>query len=226
MTDALSLLRLLQCSDSAFPSGAFAFSSGLETLVNEGQVHGAADMARLLETQVVPRWLDFDRPFLRQAFHADGAEALLKIDTACHLQNTVERLATASRRIGRSLLTVHAHIGTPGAGAYRALLRQTGRAGAAGYEPVVQGMIGAALGLSLDGAEAGALNTIVTGMTSAAVRLGALGALDAQGVLAATAPVMAAGLARAAPDQPGAFSPHIEIAAQRRMAGQISLFAT
>ncbi|EEX16520.1 urease accessory protein UreF [Citreicella sp. SE45] len=226
MSDALSLLRLLQCSDSAFPSGAFAFSSGLETLVNEGRVQGADDMARLLEAQVIPRWLEFDRPFLRRAFHAEGPEALLDIDTTCHLQNTVERLATASRRIGRSLLTVHARVGTPGAEAYRNHLRAAALPDATGYEPVVQGMIGAGLRLSLAQAEAGALNTVVTGMTSAAVRLGRLGALDAQSVLAGIAAAMAEGLAGTAPAQPGAFAPLIEIAAQRRMAGQISLFAT
>ncbi|KAA8607865.1 urease accessory protein UreF [Salipiger aestuarii] len=226
MTDLRSQLRMLQCCDSAFPSGAFAFSSGLETLVNEGRVKSATDLHQLLDGQVIPRWLDFDRPFLRQAFaSAQDPDALYQIDTRCHLQNTVERLARASRRIGRSLLTVHARIATPGAKAYQDHLRANAPPEATGYEPIVQGMLGAGLGLDLSQAEVGALNTVVTGVTSAAVRLGKLGALDAQAVLAAAANAMVAGLSCPAPEYPGAFAPLVEIAAQRRTAEQISLFA-
>lgn len=226
MTDLRSQLRMLQCCDSAFPSGAFAFSSGLETLVNEGRVKTAQDLHDLLKAQVIPRWLDFDRPFLRQAFaRAQSPDALLDLDRQCHLQNTVERLASASRRIGRSLLTVHARIATPGAKAYQTHLRASGPPDATGYEPIVQGLIGAGLGLDLSQTETGAINTVVTGVTSAAVRLGKLGALDAQAVLASVCATMATGLSAPAPERPGAFAPLVEIAAQRRAAEQISLFA-
>ncbi|EAQ01519.1 Urease accessory protein UreF [Pseudooceanicola batsensis HTCC2597] len=228
MTDRVfSLLRLLQTADSSFPSGAFAFSSGLETLAAEGRVGGAADVRALLADQIVPRWLGFDRLFLREAFAAAAdPDTLLEIDRRCHLQNTVDRLAEASRRVGRALLTVHARIGTTGAAEYRDSLAASGQATTLGYEPVVQGIVGAGLGLACDEAEAGALNAVVMGFTSAAVRLGRLGALDAQSVLAALADDMAAGLARMPPAQPGAFSPLTEIAALRRPADQASLFAT
>lgn len=43
MADTTNLFRLLQCNDSAFPSGAFAFSNGLESLVLEQMVKGQAD---------------------------------------------------------------------------------------------------------------------------------------------------------------------------------------
>ena len=228
MTDRVfSLLRLLQTADSSFPSGAFAFSSGLETLAAEGRVVGAADVRTLLADQIVPRWLSFDRPFLREAYAvADDPEALLEVDRGCHLQNTVDRLAEASRRVGRALLTVHARIGTQGAAEYRAQIAATDEGKALGYEPVVQGLISAGLGLSLQEAEAGALNAVVTGFTSAAIRLGRLGALDAQAVLAVVAEDMARGLQAPAPAQAGAFAPLTEIAALRRNADQASLFAT
>lgn len=224
---ALSLLRLLQTNDSAFPSGAFAFSSGLETLCNEGRITGAEDVARLLTDQIVPRWLSFDRYFLRAAFDAQGdPEALLALDRWCHLHNTVEGLAKASRRVGRALLTVHARIGTPGVAAYRAKLAESQSGPAAGYDPVVQGLVGQGLGLDAVQSEIGALNSVVTAFTGSAVRLGRLGALDAQNVLATLARTMADGLDDPPPNQPGAFSTLTEIAALRRASDHASLFAT
>ena len=40
----MSLLRLLQISDSSFPSGAFAFSNGLETLHKENEKFDAGSL--------------------------------------------------------------------------------------------------------------------------------------------------------------------------------------
>ena len=227
MSDALSLLRLLQTTDSAFPSGAFAFSSGLETLKNEGKVRDAADVHRILTQQIVPRWFSFDRRFLNEAGNASKDTArLLDIDARCHLQNTSDRLANASRRIGRSLLSVHGRIGTPHVAAYEAAIAQEGRMTASGYEPVVQGVISAGLGLSTQQAEAGALNATVMAFISAAVRLGCLGAIEAQSLLAQTAPALASSLQSPCPDQAGSFSPLSEIAAVRRTTAHASLFAT
>lgn len=227
MTDALSLIRLMQTTDSAFPSGAFAFSSGLETLMNEGRVRDAGDVHAVLSQQIMPRWFSFDRPFLQEAMDAaDDAQRLLEVDARCHVQNTSDRLADASRRIGRSLLSVHSRIGTPFVGDFDAAIAQAKRGNAAGYEPVVQGVVAAGLGLSPLQAQAGALNGVVTAFVSAAVRLGCLGAIEAQSLLAQTAPVMADGLSTSCPARPGSFSPLSEIAAVRRPAAHASLFAT
>lgn len=227
MSDARSLLRLLQTTDSAFPSGTFAFSSGLETLKNEGKVRDATDVHRVLTLQIIPRWFSFDRPFLVEARDAAKDSAhLLEIDARCHFQNTSDRLADASRRIGRSLLSVHGRIGTPHVAAYEAAIVQTCRMNAAGYEPVVQGLISTGIGLSTEQAEAGALNATVMAFISAAVRLGCVGAIEAQSLLAQTAPDMASGLSSPPPTKAGSFSPLSEIAAVRRTTAHASLFAT
>ena len=57
MTDreVTRLLTLLQVSDSAFPSGAFAFSNGLETLVSEGRVTCAEAVREVVELDVLQR---------------------------------------------------------------------------------------------------------------------------------------------------------------------------
>lgn len=222
-----TLIRLLQVSDTSFPSGAFAFSSGLETLANEGRVHGAADIRAILTGQILPRWASFDRPFL-QAAHAAGTDLrrLAEIDARCHAQNTADRLAEAARRIGRSLLSVHARVGTPGTAEYRAAIRSPEQRDVTGYEPVVQGLIGSGLGLSVAQTELSGLHSVTMGFVSAAVRLGRLGAIEAQSILAASAQPMAEILDATVPARPGAFSPLAEIAALRRNPTHASLFAT
>lgn len=227
MTAALSLLRLMQTSDSAFPSGGFAFSSGLETLSTEGRVRDAGDVHAVLTRQIMPRWFGFDRVFLLEAMEAAGdPDRLLEVDAQCHLHNSSDRLAEASRRIGRALLSVHKRIGTPHAAEFHAAISAEDRSGRSGYDPVVQGVVATGLGLSPDQAQAGALNTVVTGFLSAAVRLGCMGAIEAQSMLAQVAPDMARGLAEPCPSRPGSFSPLSEIAAVRRNTTHANLFAT
>lgn len=222
-----TLIRLLQVSDTSFPSGAFAFSSGMETLVNEGRVTNAADISAVLTGQILPRWASFDRPFLvaAHAAHADP-DQVAEIDARCHAQNTADRLAEAARRIGNSLLSVHARIGTPGTAAYLAAIRAPHLQGTRGYEPVVQGLIGGGLGLSQAQTELGGLHSVTMAIVSAAVRLGRLGAIEAQAILAAATPKMAEILDAAAPARAGSFSPLVEIAALRRDATPVRLFAT
>ena len=121
MSDALSTLRLLQVADSAFPSGAFAFSNDLETLHAEGSLADADALEVFLRHQVLPRWFQFDRWFLLRAREsASGPAALAALDESCHTRTAVRALAEASRRTGRSSLMVHVRMGTPGAADYLA----------------------------------------------------------------------------------------------------------
>ncbi len=225
--NALAHLRMLQCADTAFPSGGFAFSSGLESLGDDGHVTRAEDVQRILETQILDRWLEFDRVFHHRACAAaDDPARLLDIDHQCHLQSGADRLAEASRRVGRSLLTVHAKMQTPCVVPYRTALFEAGRADSAGYEPVVQGVIGFGLGLNPPETEAGALHSVIMNFLSAAVRLGQLGAIEAQVLLARVLPGLAEALKAPVPERAGAFSPLAEIAALRRSDERASLFAT
>jgi len=223
MTAPLALLRLLQTADSAFPTGAFAFSGGLETLSVEGTVRSAADFEMVLAEQIAPRWLAFDRVFLAAAHRAaPDIEALARVDDDCEAHQTVAPLAEASRRVGRATLGTHARMGTPGAAAYRALLG----AGAPGHAPVVQGLVGAGLDLDLPATLAGAFHALLAGSASAAVRLGRLGAIAAQEILLRAGTRFAPDLAAPAPPAPEAFAPLIDIAAARRSGRAVSLFAT
>ncbi len=100
-------LWLLQANDSAYPSGAYAHSFGLEELVETGVVADAAGLERFLETQILPALLAFEIPFFARA-HAAAALAdavsLLEIDTELDAWRIPAELRDASRRIGSQRL--------------------------------------------------------------------------------------------------------------------------
>ena len=89
MDTSSELIKIFQLSDSAFPSGAFAFSGGLESLTRERETFSIEDLVFVLKEQIIPRWFDFDRVFLRDAHNCMGdIGKLVDVDKSCHLQNT------------------------------------------------------------------------------------------------------------------------------------------
>ena len=62
MLDDTVVLALLQLADSGFPSGAYTLSHGLETLVADGWVAGAADLGELIRTVLADRAAKADLP--------------------------------------------------------------------------------------------------------------------------------------------------------------------
>ncbi|MEM9047153.1 MAG: urease accessory UreF family protein [Pseudomonadota bacterium] len=213
-----ALLTMLQTGDSAFPSGAFAFSNGLETLVAEGVVPAQIPLDGLLFDQIVPRWLEFDRFYLLAALQAKHVAA---VDRDCHLHQSLPELAAASQRMGRALLTSHARIGTAQTAPYLAQLGPQ----APGHAAVVQALVARALELGPEEAQAVAFHGLLTGFASAAVRLGKIGAISAQRILRRAIAHYAHGLA-VPPAAPSAFAPIADIATQRRDSSAVNLFAT
>ena len=76
----LSLLQAIWQADGTFPSGAFAFSYGVEGVVAlRPELDGAA-LAELTATVLRQRWETCDRVALVQAFRAAGAQRLYQRD--------------------------------------------------------------------------------------------------------------------------------------------------
>ncbi|SNS81747.1 urease accessory protein UreF [Rhodococcoides kyotonense] len=215
MTD--DLVTVLRLADSAFPSGGFAFSSGLEGAVRDGFVVDECDVREFAEEAVTSRWHTQDRVLLRRAWSdARGADELAEASTA------MSTLRDASRRSGAALLSTFAALESPDAVAYRGLVL---KGEAPGHLPVAQAICFRGQGLSVTAAEAISGWQVLSGIASAALRLGVTGHVGAQRVLASAEPVLTATLAASVDRYPSSFSVFADIAAQRRVDG-IRLFAS
>jgi len=223
-TDASALVRLLQLGDSQFPSGGFAFSHGLESLVEDGLVRQADDVESFVRWQLLPRWAGLDRVFLTKAHaHGDDLAAVADVDEMCERHMVVAEAATASRKAGAAALLTHARMGTPGAAAYRTHVME---GTAPGHAVVVTGLACQALALSRVQTEALGAYVTIQACLGAAIRLGVLGALEAQRVLVDLTEATNAVLGAPTPLEPAALCPLADIAAARHAGGGGRLFAS
>jgi urease accessory protein len=224
-----ALLTALHLGDSGFPSGAFAFSWGLEGLAADGHVATEADLLALVEHVIKNRWDTFDRIVLRRVYAlADMSgeiERLQDLDLEVEAATWAAPLRAGSKRAGRALLNVHDRLGSAEARLYRSRVVLDPRLG---HLAVAQAIAWRANGIALDAAEAIGIWTTASGITSAAVRLGIVGHVGAQAVLAHARKV-APGFLRQIPDPQtplASFTPLLDIALMRHDRRELRLFAT
>lgn len=106
-------LWLLQTNDTAYPSGAYAHSFGLEEMVESGVVRTADDLETFLAKQILPALLTFEIPFFARAHAAavaGDADALLALDAELDAWRIPAELRDASRRIGSQRLDLLAQL--------------------------------------------------------------------------------------------------------------------
>jgi urease accessory protein len=219
------LFAILQHGDSLFPGGVTSFSWGLEQLAAEGKVADAAALSQYLEDQLRWRWASFDRPILCAAYRAraDLAE-LSRVDAFCTASIAARELREGSIRAGQALLGVHVKLGTPGAADYRARL-DPGLP--RGHLPVVQGLVWGGLGFSEREASILSAYAYGAGSAAAAIRLGVIGHVHAQRILAHLAETVPALITAPPPELEDAasFVPATDIAAMRHEVSDNRLFA-
>ncbi len=224
MSNALTLLRGLQFADGQFPSGGFAFSWGVESLATDGLLT-RADWPNFLASQMEHRWASYDRPLVAHAFQSwrDRA-ALVKLDELAEALSIAYAAREGSRRAGAALLGTHARLGTPGAAEYRALVT-TGSV--LGHLPVVMGAVLAGSGLDMATALAVSAHSSAQSLGSAAVRLGLIGALDAQAALQNIQPKLVDLITSPIPPlgDIGNFTPLVDIAMMRHPFQKQQLFS-
>jgi urease accessory protein len=100
-------LWLLQANDTAYPSGSYAHSYGLEECVEAGIVQKAEDLEKFLMHQVRPALLTFELPFFAKAYAAVQAadlEGLCALDAELDAWRLPAELRDASRRVGSQRL--------------------------------------------------------------------------------------------------------------------------
>nr|QDP27287.1 urease accessory protein UreF [Bradyrhizobium cosmicum] len=225
MFDRSQTLALLQLGDSAYPAGGFAFSWGLEGLAADGMVTDRSELDRIIADQLARRWASMDRILLRQAFRAEDSVAIAGVDRLAEAATASAEMREGSRRAGRALLGVWVKLDGALSVVYRGLVSSDGRLG---HLAVMQAVVGRDAGLSLDAAELVSGWTLVTGLVSAAVRLGIVGHIEAQRSQAAARGLLAELLAEAPPPNalPASFTPFIDVAVSRGPLRHVRMFTT
>jgi urease accessory protein len=223
MTDLSQLLTAIRFGDSGFPSGGFAFSSGLEGSHRDGLVLDEDDVGAFAAEQLEGRWHPCDRVLMRQAWTARDPSG---VDAMAEAVATMSVLREASRRAGAATLATFAGVLPTASGSAVTGYRDRVLAGAApGHLAVAQAVCLRAAGLTLETAETVAAWQVLSGITGAALRLGIVGHLGAQRVTTTLTPLLLTLLARQPPSSPATFTAYADIAAQRRGDGA-RLFAS
>jgi urease accessory protein len=227
MTDT-RLLSLLHFGDSAFPTGGYAHSFGLETYCQAGLVRGREDLERFLlaqlEGSVGPCDATAAVGTLRAATRQDLG-ACHDIDETLEAMKPVREFREASRQMGRQTLRV--------AAALTEDTRLVGYAGdverslAPGHHAVAYGLAAAALGWTGEAAATAFLYSSTALLVGAALRLLSMGQLEGQRVLWSLHPVIERVARDAATRDVGelwSFAPGIELAGIRHATLEMRLF--
>jgi len=221
----LSILQAIWQADGAFPSGSFAFSYGVEGVVALRPGLDGAALAEMMAAVIRQRWARCDRVALVRAYRAAGdIDAIAAVDRDVEASTFGSTMREGSRRNGGSFLASHARLGD--ATAIR--LREAVRSGAClGHVAVMQGAVWLAMGLDERLAQLASAYGVASGVTAAAVRLGAIGALDGQKALRGCLPMINALVGEPVPEDAelSSFVPFMEIAAARQARADLRLFA-
>ena len=216
------LLTILQHADSAFPSGSFAFSNGIEGLAAMNAPLDRGGLGDVVAMFVRYRWATSDRVAVALAHRAgDDFDKLAGID---HTVTLAEPLRNGSKRNGNALLAAHVRLGTRGAAELRSQIEASI---VHGHLPIVQGFVWRARGMSEPNAILVSGYSTASGLIAAAVRLGRIGAVEAQAVLTALLPAIAELSVRVPPDAAiESFMPWVDAAASRQARAHLRLFAS
>jgi len=221
----MNLLTILQHADSAFPSGSFAFSNGIEGLAAINARLDRAGLCDIVTMFLRHRWATSDRVALALAYRAAAdLDRVADVDHAVEAATLNEPLRSGSKRNGNALLAAHVRLGTSGAAKLRALID----AGAAlGHLPVVQAVVWRACSVSEPDAVLISGYSTAAGLIAAAVRLGCVGSVEAQAILTAILPTIDE-LATSVPADAKleSFMPWVDMAASRQARAHVRLFAS
>ncbi len=189
MTNALDQqFVLMQLADSFFPSGSYTLSHGLESLVQSERVTSAEDVEMFIRLLLCNKVGGTDLVAIAHAHTAskhNNITELANIDAQLFAQTPIEKTRIAQRQSGRALLMVASK--TWPHHQLESLSKETARGTFNCLHPIVFSVVAQVAGLEQQSALVAFVHGFVTGILGAAIRLGAIGHLQAQQVRRAVA---------------------------------------
>ncbi len=224
------LLTLLQLADSAFPSGMYAHSQGLEGMVRRGLVCTAAGVEEFLEAQLTSALLPSDGVALLNAHAcatAGDTATLVEIDRLLYSMKLPAELRAASTQVGRRLLQeTSGFTDAPALTRYRAGVDS---GDAPGNSAVAFGVIAAACDVPAEAALMAACHSHMVAVLGAALRLLPIGHGDTQAILRRLHPVVEAAVpaltVRHWTDM-AAFTPQLDLVSTGHETDDLRMFAS
>jgi urease accessory protein len=225
--NTLALVNGLRFVDSFFPSGGFAFSSGLEAAVKDGAVRDGKDFERYVEDLLIQGLGRREAVAVAVAHEAAVTGRLapaLEIDRALESLKLGRDTRLASRQMGRQVIKAAAEQLLD----HRPLLdyrKAVEEARTPGHVPVAVGLTLAACGWSRPDTIAAFLYQTAQGLISAAMKLLPVGQQQGQQFLADWGPMIAQLSHRVTPQAGlGSWSPIHDIYAMRHARLESRLF--
>jgi urease accessory protein len=213
--DSRALVSLLHFSDTAFPTGGYAHSFGLERYCQAGIVTDAAGVERFLLAQIEGSAGPTDATAAGAAGAAMAARdlgACRALDDTLDAMKPVREFREGSRQMGRQTLriaaslTEHALLAT--------YLADVNAGAAPGHHAVAFGMAAGVFGWDGEAAATGFLYSTASLLVGAALRLLPMGQTEGQRVLWRLHPVItrvAREAARRNPEGMWSFTPGLDI---------------
>lgn len=233
-----SLMALLQISDSAFPSGTFTHSFGLEQLVRDGYVRKPTALEAFVDSVLRQSTSTADVVAMRRGWSYAAEwdlDGIVEADRSYMRTKTASELRTASLVTGRRLIEETAvHVEDELLQSYATMLREDRRLG---MHPIAFGVVGCVLGVSEADCASALLQTTANAILQASMRLMPISHRDVQGILHRLRPEIASlGMGKRANGQAGkvgapepkmrSFHPLQEIASMRHARGNSRLFSS
>lgn len=213
------LLSLLHLGDSAFPTGGYAHSFGLEAYCQAGIVRDGEGLARFLAAQLEGAAGPCDATAAVAALVAMSAgdvESCRRLDETVEAMKPVREFREGSRQMGRQTLRVSAAL--TGDARLATYLREVDAGDAPGHHAPAFGMAGGVLGWTgLEVATAFLYSTTAL-LVGAALRLLPMGQMQGQRVLWGLHPLIERLAREAAARDPGdlsSFTPGLDIQGAR-----------
>ena len=230
---SLSFLTALQLADSFFPSGMYAHSQGLESMVSRQWVANADDVEQYLRNLLIRSALPSDGVAALNAHAAAGEgdlDTLADIDRHLHAMKLPEELRLASRHSGRRILDESASVLADDADStVRGFRRSVADGDAPGTGAVALAVVADAAGIDAGTALMMFVHSFAVGVLGAAQRLLPLTHSEAQLILHRLHGP-ATELAKQLEDRHWrdmtAFTPQADIAAMLHEHDEIKMFAS